>query len=253
MIRRYAHVEIGGLASWALVDGDTLTVLAGDAPFGDFQTTGHVVPLAEAKLLAPAAPSKILAVGRNYRSHLQGRPAPERPEFFFKPPSAIVGPGEAIVLPPDAEDAHFEGELVVVMGRRCRNVAPEAALDHVFGYTVGNDVSERRWQASDLQWWRAKGCDTFAPVGPWIVHGLDVAALRLTSRINGETAQEAPLTDLIFDLPTIVSQASRYLTLEPGDLIFTGTPGHTRAMRAGDVVEVEVSGIGTLSNPVRQR
>ncbi len=253
MIRRFAHVEIGGMRSWALVDGDNLTLLAGDAPLGDFQTTDHVVPLAEAKLLAPApAPSKILAVGLNYRSHLQGRPAPERPELFLKPPSALVGTGDAIVLPPDAEDAHFEGELVLVIGRRCRNVSPEQALDHVFGYTVGNDVSERRWQAGDKQWWRAKGCDTFAPVGPWIVQGLDVATLRIESRINGEPAQEAPLADLIFDVPTIVSFASRYMTLEAGDLIFTGTPGHTRAMRAGDVVEIEVTGIGKLSNPVQQ-
>lgn len=253
MIRRFARCEVGGLASWALVDGDHLRLLAGDAPFGDFQTTEHVVPRSEARLLAPAAPTKILAVGLNYRSHLQGRPAPERPELFLKPPSALVGPDEPIVLPPDAEDAHFEGELVVVIGRRCRHVTPEEALDHVFGYTVGNDVSERKWQAGDRQWWRAKGCDTFAPVGPWIVQGLDVRSLGLTSRINGEIAQEAPFSDLIFDVPTVVSFASRYLTLEPGDLVFTGTPGHTRAMRSGDVVEIEVAGIGTLSNPVRQR
>lgn len=252
MIRRFARCEIGGLINWALVDGDHLILLAGDAPFGDFQTTEHVVPLADAKLLAPAAPTKIVAVGLNYRSHLQGRPAPDKPELFFKPPSAIVGPEAAIVLPPDATDAHFEGELVVVIGRRARHVTPEEALDHVFGYTVGNDVSERKWQAGDKQWWRAKGCDTFAPVGPWLVQGVDVPTLQLTSRINGEVAQEAPLSDLIFDVPTVVSFASRYLTLEPGDLVFTGTPGHTRAMRSGDRVEIEVTGIGKLSNPVRQ-
>lgn len=252
MIRRFARFEHAGQVHWGLIEQDDLRVLEGDAPFGDFRATGRVVPRTEARLLAPATPSKILAVGLNYRSHLQGRSAPERPELFLKPASALIGPGMPIALPPDATDAHFEGELVVVVGRRCRDVSPEAARACVFGYTVGNDVSERRWQAGDRQWWRAKGCDTFAPLGPWIVTGLEVPSLRLTSRINGELTQEAPLSDLIFDVPTVVSFASRYLTLEPGDLIFTGTPGHTRAMRSGDVVEVEVSGIGTLSNPVRQ-
>ncbi|HEY9856345.1 MAG TPA: fumarylacetoacetate hydrolase family protein [Stenomitos sp.] len=251
MIKKFARFEQGGLESWGLVEGDKLLVLAGDPLFGEFRTTDHTVPLSEVRLLAPAKPPKILAVGLNYRSHLQGRPGPDKPELFFKPPSALVGPGADIVLPPDSEDVHYEGELVIVMGRRCRNVSPEQALDYVFGYTLGNDVSERRWQAGDRQWWRAKGCDTFAPVGPWIVQGLDVSAQTLRTRLNGEVVQEAPLTDLIFDVPTVVSFASRYLTLEQGDLIFTGTPGHTRAMHPGDVVEVEVSGIGTLRNPVR--
>lgn len=252
MIKRFARFEAGGLTSWGLVHEDRILMLSGDAPFGGFRTTEHFVPLSEVRFLAPVNPSKILAVGLNYRSHLQGRPAPDKPELFFKPPSAVIGHDAEIVLPPDAEDVHFEGELVVVIGRRCRNVSPETALDYVFGYTCGNDVSERRWQAGDRQWWRAKGCDTFAPLGPYLVQGLDLSTASLSSRINGETAQAAPLSDLIFDVPTVVSFASRYLTLEPGDLIYTGTPGATRAMRPGDVVEVEVSGIGTLSNRVRQ-
>lgn len=252
MIKRFARFRHKGLVSWGLLDGDDLVMLAGEAPFGDFQTTRHVVPLSGVELLAPATPSKILAVGLNYRSHLQGRPAPDKPELFFKPPSAVVGPRADIVLPPDATDAHPEGELVVVVGRHCRNVSPNEALDYVFGYACGNDVSERKWQAGDRQWWRAKGSDTFAPVGPWIVQGLEPAAQTLSTRVNGETLQEAPLSDLLFDVPTVVSFASRYLTLEPGDLIYTGTPGHTRAMHAGDTVEIEVTGLGTLTNTVRQ-
>lgn len=252
MIKRFVRFELSGLVHWGLLDGESLLMLAGDAPFGSFRTTHRVVPLSLVKLLPPVTPSKILAVGLNYRSHLQGRPAPGEPALFFKPPSAVIGHQDEIVLPPDATDVHPEGELVVVIGRRARHITPDHALEYVFGYACGNDVSERRWQADDLQWWRAKGSDTFASVGPWVVQGLDLASERITSRINGEVVQEAPLSDLLFDVSTVVSFASRYLTLEPGDLIYTGTPGHTRAMHAGDVIEIEISGIGTLRNAVRQ-
>lgn len=252
MIRRYVRLELAGGPTWGVLAGDDVRILAGNPTTGNWAETPDVVPLAGAKLLAPATPGKILAVGRNYRSHLQGRPAPERPELFFKPPSAVVGPDEAIVLPPDAENTHCEGELVVVMGRRARNVSLEAALDHVFGYACGNDVSTRDWQNHDLQWWRAKGCDTYAPVGPWIATGLDPSAETLTTRIGSEVVQQGPLSDLLFDVPTVISFASRYLTLEPGDLVYTGTPGSTRAMQPGEIVTVEIPGIGALSNPVRR-
>lgn len=252
MIRRYVRLALAQGPTWGVIAGDDVRLLAGNPTTGSWTETRDVVPLAGSTLLAPATPSKILAVGRNYRSHLHGRPAPERPELFFKPPSAIVGPDEAIVLPPDAENTHCEGELVVVMGRQARNVSVEAALDYVFGYTCGNDVSTRDWQNHDLQWWRAKGCDTYAPVGPWIATGLDPRAETLTTRLGAEVVQQGPLSDLLFDVPTVISFASRYLTLEPGDLIYTGTPGSTRAMQSGEIVTVEVSGIGALSNPVRR-
>ncbi|HEY9900403.1 MAG TPA: fumarylacetoacetate hydrolase family protein [Pantanalinema sp.] len=246
---RFIRFELDGKTAWGELDAETVRVLSGD--IGSFAPTGRTVPFEGLRLLAPATPGKILAVGLNYRSHLQGRPAPARPELFYKPPSALVGPDARILLPPDATDAHFEGELVVVMGKRARDVAPDEALGCIFGYTLGNDVSERQWQANDRQWWRAKGCDTFAPVGPWIVPSLEPGAV-IRTRASGEVLQEAPLSDLIFDVGHVVSYASRYLTLEAGDLIFTGTPGHTRAMRPGETIEVEVTGLGTLRNPVER-
>lgn len=246
---RTIRFSLDGAPTWGETDGETVRILEGS--IGSLQQTGRTVPFEGLSLLAPATPGKILAVGLNYRSHLQGRSAPARPELFYKPPSALVGPAAPILLPPDATDAHFEGELVVVMGKQARNVTPDEALPRVFGYTAGNDVSERQWQAGDRQWWRAKGCDTFAPLGPWIVPSLAPDAV-IRTRAGGEVMQEAPLSDLIFDVAQVVSFASRYLTLEPGDLIFTGTPGHTRAMRPGETIEVEVTGLGTLRNPVER-
>jgi len=227
---RFRH---GYLPAWGRLDGEWVHLLAEASPFEGYTEAGETLPARGLKLLAPAQPTKILAVGINYGSHLQGRPRPEKPELFLKPVSALIGPDEPIALPPDAEDTHFEGELVVVIGKRARHVPVERALEHVFGYTIGNDVSERKWQAGDRQWWRAKGCDTFAPVGPWIVTDLDLGTSEIATEIGGTVAQQGHLSDLIFDVPTVVSFASRYLTLEPGDLIFTGTPGHTRAMQPG--------------------
>lgn len=252
MTRRYVRFQHGDRPSWGLIEGEIVRVLSGDAPFGTYRIADLSLPLEGLPVLAPAVPGKILCVGLNYRSHLHGRPAPERPELFFKPPSALVGPGEAIAPPTEAQDVHFEGELVVVIGKRAHRVAPEAAMAHVFGFTCGNDVSERNWQKGDLQWWRAKGCDTFAPLGPWIATNLDLDRARITTHLDGELVQEGTLGDLIFDVPTIVSFASQYLTLEPGDLIYTGTPGSTRNMGNEQVVEVTIEGLGTLRNPVRR-
>ena len=201
----------------------------------------------------PCAPTKLIGVGLNYRSHLGGRKLPETPELFYKPPSSLIGDGEAIRIPPDATDVHFEGELVLVIGKMVRNATREQAIDAIYGVTCGNDVSDRNWQRGekkDLQWWRAKGCDTFAPLGPAIVTGLDYSNLMLETRVNGKVAQRAPTSDLVHDCPSIVSWASRWVTLMPGDLIYTGTPGDTFALQPGDVVEVEIEGIGVLRNPV---
>ena len=182
------------------------------------------------KLLPPTDPGKVIAVGLNYLSHLGGREPAAEPGLFAKYPSSLVGDGDDIVVPPGSTDLHFEGEMVLVIGATCKDATPEHALFCVFGVTAGNDVSERGWQASDLQWLRAKGADTFGPVGPAMVVGLDPDDLLLQTRVNGETVQSERTSDLIFDVATMVSYISRYFTLEPGDLIFTGTPGTTSAL-----------------------
>jgi 2-keto-4-pentenoate hydratase/2-oxohepta-3-ene-1,7-dioic acid hydratase in catechol pathway len=207
----------------------------------------------QVQLLAPATPSKVIAVGLNYKSHLGERPSAAYPGLFAKLPTSIIADGEEVQLPPDAGNVHYEGEMVLVIGRRARDVSPAAAKAHVFGVTVGNDVSERDWQKSDLQWFRAKATDTFGPLGPELVTGVNYEDLLLQTRLNGAVVQSQRTKDLLFDVATIVSYVSRYVTLEPGDVIYTGTPGTTRPMQPGDVVEVELEGVGVLRNPVTRR
>ena len=238
--------------SYGILDGDTVRELRGGL-FDNPAVTGSTRPLAEVELLCPCQPTKILCVGLNYKSHLGGRPQPARPEIFYKPLSAVQNPGGPIVTPRDATDMHYEGELVAVIGKPARNVSVEEAAAAIFGVTCGNDVSERNWQhgaGKDLQWWRAKGSDTFAPFGPVIAAGLDYRHLQLTTRLNGEVVQQQYTSDLIFDCPAIVSWISGWLTLNPGDIIYTGTPGSTRKMSTGDVVQVELESVGVLENPV---
>ncbi len=249
---RYRHQ---GQIRYGKVEGDGVRELTA-APFagGDPRPGAAPLPLGECKPLCPTEPQKILAVGRNYRSHLGTRPAPEQPELFWKPTSALQDPEGPILLPAESTDVHFEGELVLVIGRSAKNLSVAEARQAIFGVTCGNDVSERQWQAGpskDLQWWRAKGADTFAPCGPFIASGLNPDDLQLTTRLNGEVVQQQRTSDLLFDCATVVSFASRFVTLQPGDLIYTGTPGHTRAMKPGDVVEVEIEGVGVLRNGVR--
>jgi 2-keto-4-pentenoate hydratase/2-oxohepta-3-ene-1,7-dioic acid hydratase in catechol pathway len=232
-----------------VLDGERIRELEGDI-FAEARETGGELVLSEVRLLAPCTPSKVIAIGLNYRSHLKGRPEPEYPGVFAMLPSAVVGPEDEIVIPPDAQDVHYEGELVVVIGKRAKNVPASQAAHYVFGVTAGNDVSERNWQRADLQWVRAKASDSFAPVGPTIATGLDYNDLLVQTRINGELRQSERTEDLIFDVETIVAYLSRYVTLLPGDIIFTGTPGTTESMNAGDVVEVEIEGVGVLRNTV---
>jgi 2-keto-4-pentenoate hydratase/2-oxohepta-3-ene-1,7-dioic acid hydratase in catechol pathway len=243
-----------GAAAHGRLEGDAVLVLEGDPILGPARPTGARHALADVELLVPCEPRNIVAVGRNYRSHLGTREAPRQPELFWKPLAALQRTGGPIVLPADATDVHFEGELVLVMGPGVgRNLDREAARAAIFGVTCGDDVSERQWQrgpSKDLQWWRAKGCDTFAACGPVIATGLDPGDLLLTTRVNGEVAQQQRTTDLLFDCATVVSYLSRYVTLGPGDLVYTGTPGETRALRAGDLVEVEIESVGVLRNPV---
>ena len=252
MLTSYIRFEIEGRIAFGAVENGRVFEIAGEL-FGSRDRTGAEHRLGDLKLLWPCEPTKILGVGLNYRSHLGGRKLPETPELFYKPISALIATGEAIVIPPGATDVHFEGELVVVIGKRLKGVAPAEAADGIFGVTCGNDVSDRGWQRGenkDLQWWRAKGCDTFAPLGPAIVTGLDYNNLQLETRVNGQQAQSGSTADLVHDCAAVVSWASQWVTLEPGDLIYTGTPGNTFALKPGDTVEIEIEGIGTLQNTV---
>jgi 2-keto-4-pentenoate hydratase/2-oxohepta-3-ene-1,7-dioic acid hydratase in catechol pathway len=251
-VTKYIRYRSGAGPRYGILEGETVREIAGDL-FGERTPSGANHKLSEVKLLAPCVPGKIMAVGLNYKSHLGGRPQPEHPEMFYKPATALQDPGEPIAIPRDATDVHYEGELVVVIGKRVRNATPQEARGAIFGVTCGNDVSERNWQhgaGKDLQWWRAKGCDTFAPLGPAIVAGLDYGNLRLETRLNGESVQKQTTADLIFDCPSIVTWVSGWVTLLPGDIIYTGTPGSTRKLNPGDTVEVEIEGIGVLRNPV---
>ena len=252
--RHYVRFDHAGTPSYGMLDMEETTIIRIDGDlFGEHHMTDEHFDLAAVQLLPPSNPSKVIAVGLNYLSHLGGREPSTEPGLFAKYPSSLVGVGGTIMIPPGASDVHYEGEMVLVIGSTCSNISPDRALDCVFGVTVGNDVSERAWQSTDLQWLRAKGSDTFGPVGPSIAVGLDPDDLLLQTRVNGETLQSERTSDLIFDVSTIVSYISRYITLEPGDLIFTGTPGSTSALNPGDVVEVELEGVGILTNTVEAR
>jgi 2-keto-4-pentenoate hydratase/2-oxohepta-3-ene-1,7-dioic acid hydratase in catechol pathway len=248
---RFVRYRADSAVSYGILEEGAVREIRGD-PF-HYSETSAVRPLSEVKLLCPCQPGKILAVGGNYRSHLAGRPEPAHPEIFFMPPSALQNPGDPIRIPRDAIDVHYEGELVAIIGRRLRDATLEEAREGILGVTCGNDVSDRNWQhgaSKDMQWWRAKGSDTFAPLGPAVVTGLDYGNLQLETRLNGETVQKQTTADLIFDCAAIASWISGWVTLEPGDAIYTGTPGSTRRIAPGDVVEVEIEGIGVLRNPV---
>jgi len=214
---------------------------------------GQRFGLEDVSLLAPCVPTKIVCVGRNYADHAKemGGDVPTRPLLFFKPPSAVIGPDEAIVLPPSGE-IHYEAELAVVIGRPCRCVPEEKAMDVVLGYTCLNDVTNRTAQAWETNWVRAKGFDTSAPIGPWIVLREDVEGpFHVALRLNGEVRQEGWTSSFIFGIPALIATITSTMTLEPGDVIATGTPAGVGPLRPGDTVEVEIDGIGCLRNPVR--
>jgi 2-keto-4-pentenoate hydratase/2-oxohepta-3-ene-1,7-dioic acid hydratase in catechol pathway len=248
-VTRFVRYAQGGRVSYGILEGETIRELEGNFLSGG-KPTGKTVRLDQVRLLAPVEPSKIIAVGLNYKSHIGERTAPAYPGLFTKFPTTIIGPEDSIVFPPGAADVHYEGELVVVIGKKTHNISEAEAPSHIFGVTAGNDVSERQWQKNDLQWLRAKGSDTFGPLGPAVVQGLNYNDLQLTTRLNGEVRQSQRTNDLLFPVAKIVSYISQFVTLLPGDLVFTGTPGSTRPMKAGDVVEVEIEGIGTLRNKV---
>jgi len=218
----------------------------------DVVAGGSRIALGSVKLLAPCAPTKIVCVGRNYADHAKelGSTPPAEPLLFFKPPSAVIGPGDDIIYPRQSRRVDFEGELAAVIGRRCRDISPEKARDFVRGFTVFNDVTARDLQRTDDQWARAKGFDTFASIGPCIVDDVDPSKLRIRTTLNGDVKQDAPTSLMLVDVWSLVAYASAAFTLEPGDVIATGTPSGVGPMQPGDVVSVEIDGIGKLTNRV---
>lgn len=251
-VARFRHDEV---IRFGIVDGADLVVLAGDPLFAGFDTTGERVRLADAVLLAPVIPrSKVVCVGKNYRDHAaeMGGEAPGEPLLFLKPNTSVIGPGDVIVRPRQSERTDFEGELAVVIGRVAKDVPAEKADEYVFGYTVANDVTARDLQRSDGQWSRAKGFDTFCPLGPVIETEFDLdGGARIVSRVNGEVRQDGPISDMVHSVADIVAYASAAFTLLPGDVILTGTPAGIGPFVAGDTVEVEITGIGVLRNTAR--
>jgi 2-keto-4-pentenoate hydratase/2-oxohepta-3-ene-1,7-dioic acid hydratase in catechol pathway len=252
-----ARYRFEGRVHFGRRDGDVLVRLAG-APWESLDPAGPRDPLREVELLAPTAASKIVCVGLNYRAHIAESVSrapgdttePAEPLLFLKPPSALLAPGGTIVLPDGVTRMDPEGELAVVIGRRARRVAEADAMAHVLGFTCFNDVSARNYQKQDGQWARAKGFDTFAPAGPWIAIGLDPRALTVECRVNGERRQTGNTRDLIFPIPFLIRHVSHIMTLEPGDLIATGTPAGVAPVDVGDRIEVEVEGVGVLENVV---
>jgi 2-keto-4-pentenoate hydratase/2-oxohepta-3-ene-1,7-dioic acid hydratase in catechol pathway len=234
------------------IAGNTVREISGDI-FGEWRVSDRVTPLEQAKLLPPVVPSKIVCVGRNYREHATelGNTVPAEPLIFLKPSSAIIGPDEPIMLPRLSKRVDYEGELTVVIGRVCSQLGPKDDVHpYILGYTCLNDVTARDLQESDGQWTRAKGFDTFCPLGPVIETELDPSASRVETYVNGERRQSAPTTEMAFPVDVIIRWVSRMMTLVPGDVLATGTPFGVGPLRAGDVVEVVVSGVGTLRNPV---
>ena len=236
---------------WLL--GDKVGEIGGNV-FGRYRRKEAETLLSEVKLLAPSEPSKIVCVGRNYVEHAKelGNEVPKVPLIFLKPPSSIISNGETILLPAQSAQVEHEGELVVVIGKRGRHITAENSRKHILGYTIGNDVTARDLQKSDNQWTRAKGFDTFCVFGPWIDTEFDPADAILSCRVNGQMRQMASTRDIVFNVPTLIAYISSVMTLEPGDLIFTGTPAGVGELKNGDEVVVEIEGLGTLRNPVRK-
>ena len=252
-IARFSHDET---IAFVIVDEEEheLVVLKADPMFAGYEPTGERVKLTEAKLLAPVIPrSKVVAVGKNYRDHAEemGGEAPAEPLLFLKPNTSVIGPGDAIVLPKQSERVEHEGELAVVIGRIAKNVSEADAEDYIFGYTIANDVTARDLQQRDGQWARAKGFDSFCPLGPVIETHVDFETATIETRVNGERRQSGSLADMVHSVGSIIAYASSVFTLLPGDVILTGTPAGVGPIVDGDTVEVDVTGLGTLSNPVR--
>jgi 2-keto-4-pentenoate hydratase/2-oxohepta-3-ene-1,7-dioic acid hydratase in catechol pathway len=254
-------VVTGELDDFGQPDPDSVVVaLAGDPLYVGVKLLDQEHRLEDVRLLAPVLPrSKVVGIGRNYAAHAaeMGNDVPEEPLMFLKPNTSVIGPGDPIFYPSQTQNLHFEGELAVVIGRICRDVPPEQATDVIHGYTIGNDVTARDLQKSDVQFTRAKGFDSFCPLGPWIETDLDphdfAEGRRVQTHLNGDLKQDGSTSDLIFDIPTLIAHISSVMTLLPGDVILTGTPKGVGPMEVGDEVEVSIAGLGTLTNKVASR
>ena len=246
---RIVRFSRDGQALYGLLERDSVIELIGDV-YGEFEQGSYIARYDELRLLAPCEPTKIVGVGQNYRRLLEeiGADAPDVPLLFLKPPSSVIGPADSIILPRMSNQVVFEAELAVVMKRRAKHIPPSEVQTYVLGYTCGNDVSAR--DLKDITVTQAKGFDTFCPLGPCIATGLDANNLMIRSRVNGQVRQEASTLDMVFSVAQLVSFISHVMTLEPGDVILTGTPKGAGPLSIGDVVEVEIEGIGTLVNRV---
>ena len=255
---RIARFTTGEDPAYGLVDGagQKIAEITGDPLYQRIELTGTTHLVEDVRLLAPVIPrSKIIGIGKNYRDHAaeMGGEAPAEPLMFLVPNTAVVGPGDPVVMPPQSAEVHYEGELAVVIGRLCKDIAPQEASAVIFGYTCADDVTARDLQRSDGQWARAKGFDTFCPLGPWIETDLDPTDLRLVTRRDGEVVQDGTTADMVHDVAHLVAHASAAFTLLPGDVILTGTPAGVGPVQPGQRIEVEIDRIGTLSNPFVRR
>jgi 2-keto-4-pentenoate hydratase/2-oxohepta-3-ene-1,7-dioic acid hydratase in catechol pathway len=255
---RWARIQLNGSPSYAVVEGETVIPVRG-SPFEAWDRSTHRLKLDDVKLLVPVIPPTFYAAGMNYPEHVRevaekiGQPPnlPARPEIGYRAANALIADGETIVIPADAtEHVQYEGELVVVIGRKCKNLTRDNALSAVLGYTIGNDVSERTWQKADRTMWRSKNTDSFKPMGPWIETDVKLDDLVTRIRLNGQRKIEFPTNSMIFGVIDYLVAMTTRLTLYPGDVVWMGTEGATANMKHGDRIEIEISNIGTLSNPV---
>jgi 2-keto-4-pentenoate hydratase/2-oxohepta-3-ene-1,7-dioic acid hydratase in catechol pathway len=258
MSTKWCRFQAGGKISYGRIEGDSVVAIDG-TPWGTNTATSNRHALSSVKLLAPTIPLTFFCVGINYREHIIQAAKrrgvepqfPEKPDIGYRAQNALCGHEDPIIKPKDAGEVfQYEGELVAVIGKEARKVPAEKALDYVFGWTIGNDVSERTWQRNDRTMWRAKNCDTFKPMGPWIVTDLDYREMTTTIRLNGQEVDKFATANMIHDVETYIADVSRYCTLYPGDVVWMGTDGSPRNMKPGDVCEVEITGIGTLRNRV---
>jgi len=249
-IVRYQYKNMPPKYGW--VFDDNVGEIEGNI-FDEYRRQEALIPLTAVKLLTPCQPSKIVCVGRNYVEHAKelGNDVPKVPLIFLKPPSSIINPDDYIVLPPQSQQVEHEAELVAVIGKRGRNITTEDARNYILGYTIGNDITARDLQKTDGQWTRAKGFDTFCSFGPWIDTDFDISDALITCKVSGQPRQMASTRDMVFSVATLVAFVSSIMTLEPGDILFTGTPAGVGALKAGDEVVVEIEGLGRLSNPVK--
>ena len=249
---KIARFSNGAEPRYGIVDGPELVVLKGHPLVNGYDTTGERVPIKDVKLLAPSIPSKVVCIGKNFAAHAAeiGEEVTEEPLIFFKPSSSIIGHGDLIVLPKQSEHVELEAELTIVIGKLTKNVSEKDAMDHVWGFTIANDVTARDLQFSDGQWARSKAFDTFCPLGPWIETEFVPEDQVIESRIDGEVRQQSGISLMVHQVPKIISYVSENMTLLPGDIILTGSPAGISQIKSGNIVECEIEGIGILTNPV---